>query len=321
MLGFKKGIPIAVVKGGARDGQILRLHSGSIDEENQEIADVMDDDDALSGIKNILDRLHPSFFDKYKKLKLGDIHAIRKSIQTLTRPEDNEMHAEVYDVALESIKKNLRKEIILPSTSKLRLLPSEEVVERLYVSGQSGSGKSTFVSNWLSESRKIWKNRHKKDIFIMSRVQEDAPLDKFKPIRVELNDEILIEPIEAEDLEDSVVIFDDIDTIANTRVRKTITMLRDDLLECGRHYNVRMLCTSHLLLAGHQTKKMLNEATTVVVFPRSGQVAQIKRYLSIYCGFEKDVINKIMNLPSRWVAVRRLYPSMVIYERGAFVVV
>jgi len=82
MLSFKKGIPIAVVKGGKRDGQIVRLFSGSIDEENAEIADVMNDQDALIDVKNILDRLHEEDhkFNKLEFIKIMTKYGMMDSI-------------------------------------------------------------------------------------------------------------------------------------------------------------------------------------------------------------------------------------------------
>ena len=322
MLGFKRGTAIAVVKGGNRDGQILRLYSGSIDEENAEIEQDAESEDILDGIKNPLDRLPSNFFDTFKRLPHQAVQELRKHIRKKERPpDDNEDWQHIYDTAMTQIKRSIRKEIILEG-GKFMALPSEEIVERLYITAPSGAGKSTWVANWLGRSRKIWhKKSDKKDIFIFSRVADDKPLDKFKPIRIEIDEELLYNPIEAEDLQDSVAIFDDIDTISNTQLRKNVITLRDDLLECGRHYNVRMLCTSHLMLGGNTTKKMLNESTSVVFFPRSGNICQMRRFLQVYCGFEKDMIHKILNVPSRWVMVRKLYPMMVLHERGAFVVV
>jgi hypothetical protein len=63
---------------------------------------------------------------------------------------------------------------------------------------------------------------------------------------------------------------------------------------------------------------MLNEATTVCFFPRAGSTYHIKTYLTKYVGLEKNQIKKILNLPSRWVALYRSYPMYVLYEKGIY---
>lgn len=320
MLSFKKGIPIAVVKGGPRDKQILRLYSGSIDDEQTTINKLETDEELLKKIKNPLVRLPVYFFDDYKKLTFKDIESIKQNIKSLKEPED-EYFLTIYNKAIKLIIRSLKKEIILKD-GKFEALPSKDIVERIYVTAPSGAGKSTWISNWLSKSRKLWKKKKdRKDIFIFSRVQQDRPLDKFKPTRIDIDEELLADPVQAEDLDDSITIFDDIDTISDAALKKVVTGLRDDLLECGRHYNVRMLMTSHLMMDGMATKKCLNESTSVIFFARGGNTYQIRRFLQLYCGFEKDVINKILALPSRWVMIRKLYPMMVLSERHAFVVV
>jgi hypothetical protein len=79
-----------------------------------------------------------------------------------------------------------------------------------------------------------------------------------------------------------------------------------------------MLITSHLMSNYRETRRVLNEATTVVFFPRSGSTHQIKKFLTTYAGLEKDMIKKILKLPSRWVALYKTYPMFILHERGAF---
>ena len=47
-----------------------------------------------------------------------------------------------------------------------------------------------------------------------------------------------------------------------------------------------------------------------------------EKYLKNYAGFNDDGIQKILHLPSRWVAIyRTLHPSQyVLYEKGAYLI-
>lgn len=200
----------------------------------------------------------------------------------------------------------------------VQILPSVDHVERLYLAGSSGSGKSYFVSKWLSMNRKIFRGKQKKDIYIFSRIQFDQQLDKFNPIRPEL-ESLVEEPITGEELENSIVIFDDIDSISDRVVKQCVYDLQTDLLTTGRHFNITVICTNHMIYNGLETKRTINESTGVVIFPRSGQIYQQKNFLKNYMGFEKNMITKVMKLPSRWIYLRKRYPQCVIYNRGAFI--
>jgi hypothetical protein len=198
---------------------------------------------------------------------------------------------------------------------KLQPLPSKTVVEKIYVSAPSGAGKSYFVGKWLAEYKKMFKNS---EIYLFSSVEEDESLDVNDPIRVLLDADLMQNPVQAAELKDSVVIFDDTDTIRNKYLRESIHAMRDEILEIGRHYDTRMLITSHLMMNYKETRRVLNEATTVVFFPKSGATHQIKKFLITYAGLDTPQIKKILKLPSRWVALYKSYPQFIIHERGAF---
>jgi hypothetical protein len=57
---------------------------------------------------------------------------------------------------------------------------------------------------------------------------------------------------------------------------------------------------------------------TVVIFPRFSQPKSIQYVLSEYGHLSNADINKLMKLPSRWVAVRCIDPYIVIYNSGAY---
>jgi hypothetical protein len=240
------------------------------------------------------------------------------------RPRDGENPAMYLNLvgqeALQADQKMEAKlETVMPvGVPNLEVAPRLDQVNRLLVSGQSGAGKSHFASQWI-KSFDSWV-REPYELFIFSRVQADEQLDALPNMkRVPLND-LVGNPVTVEDLENSIVLFDDIDTIADKAVRKAVQSLRDDVLETGRHKGVQTISINHMLLAGHETKKALGEATAAVLFPRSGSKHHMNRYLRDYCGFERATALKIMALPSRWVYISRTYPPYVVHERGAFLV-
>jgi hypothetical protein len=121
-----------------------------------------------------------------------------------------------------------------------------------------------------------------------------------------------------ETFSNSLCLFDDIDTIPNKHVQDAVTKLRDDLLECGRKKHIEIGCSSHLVCNYAKTRTVINEATHYTFF-RGANVHHITRFLKEYVGItDKDLVEKIRTLPSRWVTICKTYPSYVIYESGAF---
>ena len=201
------------------------------------------------------------------------------------------------------------------------ITPRFDMVERILICGQSGSGKSTIASNWIKDYLSI----KDKDVFLFSRVDEDKPLDEIKLLqRVDLKqfsvspEEFATNGLDTEEFKNSIVILDDVDTITDKKIFNNVIALRDDMLETGRHNDITMLCITHVLFQNKNSKKPLNEATGVVLFPRSGSKYHIRRYLKEYCGLDEKQINRIMNLNSRYFYISRTYPNYVISEREVF---
>jgi hypothetical protein len=202
-----------------------------------------------------------------------------------------------------------------------QITPRFDMVERILICGQSGSGKSTIASNWIKDYLSI----KDKDVFLLSRVEEDKPLDEIKLLqRVDLKqfsvspEEFALNGLDTEEFKNSIVILDDIDTITDKKIFNNVIALRDDMLETGRHNDITMLCITHVLFQNKNSKKPLNEATGVVLFPRSGSKYHIRRYLKEYCGLEEKQIARIMNLNSRYFYISRTYPNYVVSEREVF---
>jgi hypothetical protein len=207
--------------------------------------------------------------------------------------------------------------IKLPKGAKLVPLPKKNFIERIYVTAPSNAGKSTFVGNYLSE----YKKKHRDDdIFVFSAVDQDEPLDKHDPIRIPLDESILDEPLNINDFVNSLIVFDDTDVVQNKHIRNAVAGFRDFLLENGRHANIRMLVTSHIMNNYRLTTRVLNESTAIVFFPRHASPHHIKKWLKERGGVNRKQIKEILNLPSRWVIFYKTYPKYVLYEKGAFMI-
>ncbi len=247
-------------------------------------------------------------------LKISKKKIKGKAFNAVARIRNGKMSKQMVNHSIET-GKGLDTFKLEGKNEKLIPLPDfrDGIYDKILCSGVSGSGKSTFISNYIKEYRRKYPDT---DLFIFSSVKKDPALDLFDPIRIDM-DTYLEDPMVPEDLEDSIVVFDDIATIMDPRTRKAVCALQNNIAECGRHYGIVLLSTTHILFNYGETKKMLNESTLTILFPAAGGRAHIRRFLKETCGLEKPLIEKFfeMGKESRYVAVKRQYAPYFISER------
>lgn len=198
--------------------------------------------------------------------------------------------------------------------------PGSGTRECIYVAGPSGSGKSTYVSKYAKNYNSEFPNN---DIFVFSRVDRDPTLDRIRKMkRILIDDELLTDPLQASDFKDCLIIFDDIDTIPNKEIKKAIVKLREDILETGRHSNIYVAITNHMIANYQETRKLLNESHQITVFPKSGGKEQIKKVFNYYIGLEKKKIDTILNdsTESRWITLCKHAPMYILTEKSIFLI-
>jgi len=182
----------------------------------------------------------------------------------------------------------------------------------LYITGASGSGKSTYTCNYIKNYRKMFP---KNEVYCFSALKEDESLDAVKPKRILIDDSIWESPIAVEDFMDSCVILDDIDVIADKKQREAVYTVMNQILETGRHFRITCVVTNHLATSGKDTRRVLNECHSVTWFPFSGSNVGIKRLLEDYCGLDKKTIKYVKSLKSRWATLCKHYPNVIFTEK------
>lgn len=193
---------------------------------------------------------------------------------------------------------------ITPTTTKER--------DCIYISGPSGAGKSTLVSKFIK--RYVLTNP-KNDIYLFSNVKDDPAFNEFGKLikKIKIDADLILDPIDIkEELGNSLVIMDDVDMIPNKQIKEAVTGIRDEILQCGRHYNISCILTTHNLTNYGATRIILNECNNVIFFPKAGSLYNIQRFLKVYCGLSNKQISDILNIDSRWVCMKKDYPNAVI---------
>jgi Cdc6-like AAA superfamily ATPase len=294
MLSFKNGKPFVIIRGGSCNNKIIRIHDGT---EN-------DNEDYQIGMKKLkhLDPMH---------------------LQMLEDAIDNEDPSYLSGKILQMYNKvknngDLGKHFH-DDNGIFSIIPTDDPNQRdsIYITGPSGSGKSYFVSNFISEYKKRYPKR---EVILFSAKDEDPALDKYKPGRIKLTDEMAEDPIDLKELENTLVVFDDIDQIGNKKIQDAVWNLRDRILEVGRSLQISICTVAHQITNYKASRICLNEADYVVFFPQSGARFQINYFLKNYAGMDKEQIDGIKKLKSRAVILKKTYPMCLVYQNGCYII-
>jgi hypothetical protein len=163
---------------------------------------------------------------------------------------------------------------------------------------------------FLEEYKRKYKDR---EIYLFSSLKEDESLDKIKPKRFKMDDTLWKDPLNAEELKESVCIFDDIDVLSDKKIKEAVYKIMDSVLEIGRHFKITAIITNHLPTNGLFTRRILNEAHCYVFFPHSAG-GKIRYLLQEYLDIDKHMIKYFKNANSRWCVIYKNYPMAYMLE-------
>jgi len=227
----------------------------------------------------------------------------------------NETLRKLYKIANLDIDNSKEREIIIKDAEVEPIINPNVERQVFYVSGMSGSGKSTYVNKIINSYVKFFKNNK---VYLFSNKEEDTSYTNKNIIRVKLDDELVNEPITLDEIRNSMVIFDDIEGVPSKKIMNELDRLRDVILQQGRSYKVYFCYVSHLANNYKQTRTILNECHSITIFPAMTTAYSLKYLLEKYFGFGKDDIKKLLNLDSRWITIFKLPCLFVLHENGCY---
>lgn len=313
------GKPVAVVRGGKNDGKMIFLRDGTSDADRQHGKE--EDNNAISeeGLQ-VVDKLITATIDKLatnKKMRERVEHAekLRRMFRAGQIPKDEKLRA-IYDAVRSEHSRTKDREIELDDGA-FGVVP-ETLLERecVYVAAPSGAGKSYWCRAYAQDYNCLHpKNR----VILFSKVEDDESLEGIKNlVKVPLDMALVDNPIDMDELNDALVIFDDTDTVRDKEVAQAIDLLKNDILETGRHNRTSCVITSHLITSYAKTRTVLNECSRIVVYPKSGSAHGIRYCLKTYFGLDNTEITRLLKLRSRWVCVCKHFPQLVITESQCY---
>jgi len=300
-LNLDVGKTVSYVKGGELDKEVI--HVADID------TPYRPEETSESKI------LAEEFMKKVKRALSGsELAQLMTSLEKRQKPEDPSL-GRYYDQILLLLNGSKGSEVEL--TDGTMHLTFDPKVERQvhYITGQSGSGKSTITGELVKNYHKIFP---KNDIFLFSNKPSDPALDCFKYItRVPFVEELIEDPIDLAMIKNSLVIFDDVEGTTDKKIEKELVRISELILNQGRASRVSFIYISHLANDYKRTRTILNEMNSITVFPQFCSAYSLKYLLEKYLGFGKEDIKKLTNLPSRSVTILKA-PTTVVHEKGVY---
>lgn len=263
------------------------------------------------------DELLPKSF--YTSIKNPSAHgvlllkkAIRDNKPDLVKKYENLTNA--YYLAVDLLKDLNKKYFNVPKDEgKIVPVPMEQS-SRIGVFGPSGVGKSTWISGFIKKYLEYYPKNH---VYVFSPKLDDPAFKGIKNLDyVKLDSSVIEYPFDVKEFSDSICLFDDIESITDKGINMAVRRFRDQCYEIGRApANITTIAVHHVILANEKTKIILNESDEVVLFPKSNFSA-IESLCRRYYGMTKDQLNYIKDIPSRWVVVKRSYPTTIISENA-----
>jgi len=198
-------------------------------------------------------------------------------------------------------------------------VPNPNARQILYIAAPEGSGKSWFAATYMEGWRDLFPENN---AWVFSRKPNDEVIDSVGVKRIRLDKTLVTDPIDfLEEMEENdLVLFDDIETITDDKVKKAIYKLEADLIDVGRAHKIYVLSTSHLINGNDRirTRTLLNSAHFFVIFPIGGNAYQITYLLKQYVGLDREQIQDILNTTSRWIVISRKVPPFVYGQTFAY---
>lgn len=237
--------------------------------------------------------------------------------------EEDDSEAKCIDIVFSDHPEELNREIKIDDDDlelkPLWTLHDGDCQNRVYIAGQSFCGKSYFAKQLAEDFNKIFP---KAKVAYFSAVEKDRNLNddnvkNFNKINCHTCTE---EPFTLEEMHDKLCIFDDIEAFADKKLCDELNSFANKCVNTGRHHHIGTIICRQKLLAGARTSEFLNGCFQVVVFPKTASRFQLRTYLERYFHFPKDIIEKIMNVPSRWVLLNTSNPVYCLYQKGCFIV-
>ena len=199
-----------------------------------------------------------------------------------------------------------------------KLIPLPLIYENqrsaLYISGVSGSGKSTSAAQYIKQIRKIHRyNDMPVYFFTWSALPDPAYKDIPKFYRVDLKNEDFMS-LDTTECANSICLFDDYTSIPDKEIKTYIDKFIRELLENSRKQNTLLIIINHITQDYNRTRHIIFECDSYILYPQFNLNSTTK-FLKSYLDLSDEQLAKIKDMDSRWIFVRKVVPRYLISEQ------
>lgn len=180
-------------------------------------------------------------------------------------------------------------------TTTLKFLPYIPKNQRFaaFVSGASGSGKSTVIAEMVRDLKK----RNENPCYIFTAVDKvDDPAFRDLGVKhLKYKNKGVLLTLTPEMLKNTNLIFDDYNASQDEEINSFMLKLLSNILEVGRKLNINVIVVNHNTRDFHKTRTVIFECDTYVLFPATNRNAVLK-FMREYADMDKaelDTIKKI----------------------------
>ena len=191
-------------------------------------------------------------------------------------------------------------------------------VENIYCCGIAGSGKSTLCRQYIEQYLYTFP---KNNVYLFSCKTKDKAFDDLVNeniiARIPLDETFEEFDLNYKDFDNSLCIFDDCENLKliNKKTHKKLYDLKNTINTLGRDIGTYTFEINHITRNSALTKTILSEATAHIFFFNS-QPRDVNILLKDYLGFDKDTINQIRAIKSRWYYINAHEPRYLITEKN-----
>lgn len=197
--------------------------------------------------------------------------------------------------------------------------PRDRQVDRIYITGETGCGKSTYICNYCIAYHKQYP---KARIFLFSGKTEDPVLDDLGYV-----ERLAVDPAAgtghefynvdwfAEQSSPSLVIFDDVQDSPIKGAVKEWAKIRDEIMRNGRSKGIFSVFVNHNPCDYHATRNQIFEANKIVTFPRQcGKGAYDRLYVD-KLKLNQEIMAYIKSNKSGYVVINKTLPRTIVSDR------
>jgi hypothetical protein len=201
-------------------------------------------------------------------------------------------------------------------TKKFEVLPFIENEQRtaVYISGISGSGKSTSAAKYIDELRDLEDFKHYRVYFITNNSTEDKAFENMDGFyKLDINDlyECNVHPSE---FRESIVLFDDWTSIADKKIKEFVESLLKQLLENTRKNKTQIIVVNHMTQDYSKTRSIISECESYFLYPQFNMNSVLK-FLRSYLDLDNAQLEMIKKLDTRVLFIRKSAPRYIISEK------